>query len=221
MKIFKHQLWHLLILTALLCGLYFYSKSNFAFFEGSLWGISSLNWYGFAILSPIIHQIYVLLCWRSELHFKSISNLFGDFGFPLYKIGFAILIFSRMILIILLAISYRDTLNMNPAFAYILSGILFIPAAYLFYSVKRYFGIDRAFGLDHFKPEEVKKMPFPNQGIFKYTSNGMYIYGFLILYIPGLLLQSEAAIIIAFFNHLYIWVHYFFTEKPDMKEIYK
>lgn len=221
MKIFKHQLWHLLILIALLCGLYFYSKSNFAFFEGSLWGISSLNWYVFAILSPIIHQIYVLLCWRSELHFKSISNLFGDFGFPLYKIGFAILIFSRMILIILLAISYRDTLSMNPAFAYILSGILFILAAYLFYSVKRYFGIDRAFGLDHFKPEEVKKMPFAKQGIFKYTSNGMYLYGFLILYIPGLLLQSEAAIIIAFFNHLYIWVHYFFTEKPDMKEIYK
>lgn len=221
MKIFKHQLWHLLILTALLCGLYFYSKSNFTLLESSLWGISSLNWYLFAILSPIIHQIYVLLCWRSELHFKSISNLFGKFGFPLYKIGFAILIFSRMILIILLAISNRDTLSMNPAFTYILSGILFMLAAYLFYSVKRYFGIDRAFGLDHFKPEEVKKMPFANQGIFKYTSNGMYIYGFLILYIPGLLLQSEAAIIIAFFNHLYIWVHYFFTEKPDMKEIYK
>ncbi len=49
----------------------------------------------------------------------------------------------------------------------------------------------------------------------------MYIYGFLILWIPGILLQSKAAPFIALFNHLYIWVHYYFTELPDIKMIYK
>ena len=70
-------------------------------------------------------------------------------------------------------------------------------------------------------PEEVKKESFVNKGIFKYTSNGMYLFGFLILWIPGLLLQSKAALIIALFNHIYIWVHYYFTEQPDIKIIYK
>jgi len=34
------------------------------------------------------------------------------------------------------------------------------------------------------------------------------------------LLRSEAALVAALFNHLYIWVHFYFTELPDMKFIY-
>ena len=60
-----------------------------------------------------------------------------------------------------------------------------------------------------------------NKGIFKYTSNAMYIYGLLALWIPGILLQSKAALLMAFFHHIYIWVHYYFTELPDMKMIYQ
>lgn len=81
--------------------------------------------------------------------------------------------------------------------------------------------MNRAFGLDHFKPEEFKNKSFVKKGIFKYTSNGMYIYGFLILYTPGLILLSKAALLAALFNHLYIWVHYYFTELPDIKLIYQ
>lgn len=102
-----------------------------------------------------------------------------------------------------------------------LSGILLIPAIYLFYSIKKYFGFDRAFGIDHFYPEKFKNEPMVKQGIFKYTLNGMYVFGFLILWIPGILLQSKAAVLLALFNHIYIWVHYYFTELPDMKMIYK
>ena len=58
------------------------------------------------------------------------------------------------------------------------------------------------------------------KGIFKYTDNGMYVFGLMILYLPGLLLLSKAAILAALFNHVYIWVHYYFTERPDMQEIY-
>lgn len=81
--------------------------------------------------------------------------------------------------------------------------------------------MDRAFGIDHFQPKESKKESFVKKGIFKYTSNGMYIYGFLMLWIPGLLLLSKAAILVALFNHIYIWVHYYFTELPDIKIIYE
>jgi hypothetical protein len=56
--------------------------------------------------------------------------------------------------------------------------------------------------------------------MFKYSSNAMYTFGFLILWVPGLLLLSKAAILAGLFNHVYIWVHYFFTEAPDMKVIY-
>lgn len=111
-------------------------------------------------------------------------------------------------------------MNLNPTISYILSGIFFIPAGYLFYSVAKYFGIDKAVGIDHFHPEKAKNEPFVNQGIFRYTSNGMYKYGVLALWIPGVLLQSKAALSLALFSHLYIWVHYYFTELPDIKIIY-
>jgi hypothetical protein len=37
---------------------------------------------------------------------------------------------------------------------------------------------------------------------------------------PGIALRSRAALVVALFSHLYICVHYFCTEKPDMKRIY-
>jgi hypothetical protein len=80
--------------------------------------------------------------------------------------------------------------------------------------------MNRAFGIDHFEGAEAKNVPMVRQGIFKYTSNGMYVFGFLLLWIPGLIFLSKAALLAAFFNHLYIWVHYYFTEKPDMRIIY-
>lgn len=192
-----------------------------AILKGELWGISTLTWFITALLSPIVHQFYVLLCWRYELYNSTISKFFGKKGFILYKLGFAILILSRPITIILLAISNAYTLSINTLLSYMLSGILLIPAIYLFYSIKKYFGFDRAFGIDHFYPEKFKNEPMVKQGIFKYTLNGMYVFGFLILWIPGILLQSKAAVLLALFNHIYIWVHYYFTELPDMKMIYK
>jgi len=49
---------------------------------------------------------------------------------------------------------------------------------------------------------------------------GPSIGGLLILWIPGLVFASRAALLAALFHHLYIWVHYFTTEKPDLKRIY-
>ena len=221
MKIFKHQQWHILILGGLLFILCSYLETDTTVLNGDLWGISTLTWATFAILAPIIHQCYVLVCWRSELHYQGLSRLFGKNGFKFYKTGFSILAFSRPVLIVLLAISSSMTLSINPTFSYVLSGLFLIPAVYLFYSVKKYFGFDRAFGIDHFYPEEYRLKPFVDQGIFKYTRNGMYTFGFFLVWVPGFLLQSRAALLLALFSHLYIWVHYYFTELPDIKIIYK
>lgn len=220
MMILKDQQWHFLILTALLLALYLCIRTDVAFLNGELWGISTLYWFAFALLSPIVHQIYVLICWRSELHHHSISKMFGKKAFKIYKIVFAILIISRPVTITLLGVSNAFTLDITPGFSYVISVILLIPAVYLFYSVVTYFGMDRAFGIDHFEPEKYKSEPLVKRGVFKYTDNGMYLFGFLILWIPGLLLASKTALLAALFNHIYIWVHYYFTERPDMKIIY-
>jgi len=220
MQILKHQHWHFLSLLILLTGIYFFIKNDTSLLQGELWGISTSTWFSLAILSPILHQIYVLITWRLELFYKSLSKVFGENAFKVFKIGFALLFISRLITIILLAFSNTDTLPINGMLAYGIAGLFLLPALYLFYSVRKYFGVDRAFGIDHFQPAIFKTTPFVRKGIFKYTDNGMYVFGLLILWIPGLLLMSKAALLAALFNHLYIWVHYYFTELPDIKIIY-
>jgi len=219
-QLLKYQHWHLLSLMVLLAAVYSYITQAPSLLYGELYNINTSTWLALAILAPIFHQVYVLICWRLELFYKSLSKTFGSKAFRLYKIGFAVLFASRLITIILLAISSKYTFYLDTTLALIAAVILLVPSVYLFYSVKMYFGFNRAFGIDHFQPEKFKDVPFVKRGIFKYTSNGMYIYGFLLLYIPGLLLLSKAAILAALFNHIYIWVHYFFTEAPDMEVIY-
>lgn len=220
MSLLKHQAWHVLGLLFLVVIMILIINSDVSFSIGELWGIETVTWFWIAIIIPILHQIYVLLCWRFELLHQSISKRFGSKGFKGYKIGFTILILSRVITITLLALSNTNTLTLSTTLQYLFILVLLIPAVYLFYSVKNYFGFDRAFGIDHFEPEKAKHIPFVKKGIFKYTSNGMYLYGFLILWVPGLLFLSKAAIIAALFNHLYIWIHYYCTELPDIKYIY-
>jgi len=167
MKIFKYQQWHFLTLMVLLFVLYFIAKTDATFLSGELNGIPTLYWCILAFLSPIVHQLYVLICWRSELYYKGLSKLFGENGFKLFKIGFAILMLSRLITIILLAISNAYTLNIDKVFSYFISGVLLIPLLYLFYSIRKYFGFDRAIGIDHFYPDQFKSAQMVNQGIVR------------------------------------------------------
>jgi len=217
MIIFEKQRHHFLALALLLAVTFLPLEGDFL--AGQFLGLSTLAWFMVAIAVPIIHQVYVWLIWRLELHFSLISRTFGEAGFLYYAVGFTILFVSRLIAIILLAISNRDTLPLNPTLAFLLSFVLFIPALYLFYSVRTYFGFKRAYGIDHFD-QTYRHKPFVKAGIFRWTDNAMYVFGFLILWIPGLLLFSKAALLVAFFNHAYIWVHFYFTELPDIRRIY-
>ena len=187
--------------------------------DGSFWSIGTSSWFWLAIAIPIIHQIYVWLIWRFELYFRVFSNKLGvKRAFNIYAVGFSFLFISRLITIIFLAISSKNTLQLNPVFAYVFAALITPLVIFLFYSVKKYFTIERAYGIDHF--DKNYNEPYVKKGIFKYTDNGMYVFGLMVLYLPGLLLLSEAALLVALFNHVYIWVHYYFTERPDMAAIY-
>ncbi len=187
--------------------------------DGSLFELSTYAWLWIAVLTPIVHQIYVFLAWRFELYTNVFTKKCGlEKAFKSYSIGFAILFVFRLISIIFLAYSNENSLKVDPMYTYAIAAIITPFVIYLFYSVKKYFTIQRAYGIDHFDKEY--NVPYVKKGIFKYTNNGMYVFGLAILYLPGLLLLSKAAILVALFNHAYIWVHYYTTEQPDMKFIY-
>ncbi len=218
-QIFAHQLKHLIYLLALLLTLGWCLTQFPSLTQGSYWGMPTGFWFWVAISIPILHQLYVWLIWRLELYLNMFTKRYGcDRTFKLYAVGFSLLFVSRLLTIIVLALSNQDTLKLEPLLSYLIAILITPPVIYLFYSVRKYFTIERAYGIDHF--DKAYTAPFVKQGIFKYVDNSMYVFGLMILYLPGLLTLSEAALLVALFNHLYIWVHYFFTERPDMVEIY-
>ncbi|MDX8404020.1 MAG: methyltransferase [Mariprofundaceae bacterium] len=218
-EIFRYQIWHLVSVIILVTFTQVLIADNADVMNGTLWDISTKTWFWAAIAIPVFHQVYVWLIWRLELYQNTFTKRYGvAISFKIYAIGFSILFVSRLISIAALAISNQDSLLVNPYTAYVLTTVIIPVTIYLFYSVKRYFTIERAYGIDHF--DKAYNEPYVKGGIFRFTDNGMYIYGLMILYLPGLLLFSKAALIVALFNHIYIWVHYYCTERPDMKVIY-
>lgn len=214
---FEKQVQHYLFLAFLLACVYLFAAGDLLL--GQLWGTSTQTWLWLAVATPVFHQITVALLWRAELYHHKMTDWFGENAFPVFRFIFAVLFIGRPITLILLGISNQNTLKLNPMLAYALGLLLFIPFAYTMYSVFNYFGIDRAYGIDHFDPSYRNK-PFVKQGMFKYTDNAMYKFGFLILWAIALAFLSKAALLVAAFSHVYIWVHYYFTELPDTQHIY-
>ncbi len=214
---FEKQALHYIFLGFLLAGVLAFARGNVL--TGQLWGIGTPIWLMLAIAVPIVHQICVWFVWRVELHHQLWTRWFGEKSFLIYGVGFMLLFIARPLTLIALAISNRGTLPLNPLLAYLLAALLLVPSLSALVSVGKYFGLKRALGIDHFDPA-YRKIPFIRQGIFKYTSNGMYKFAFLLLWVVGLLFLSEAALLAAAFSHLYIWVHYYCTELPDIRRIY-
>ena len=210
---FKNQIWHLGgIIFLFYVGAQFVDlKSNTKTFIG----INALGWFMIAMSAPLIHQVYVWICWRSELCWKSITNTIGFKG---YVILFFILVISRFSAIVLCFIDY-GSLYKPGWFAWILGLILFIPGAYTMYSVKKYFGFLRAAGADHFYPK-YRDIPFEKRGIFKWTPNAMYVFGIGIPFAFATATGSQSMFIVAIYTYISIWLHYFCTEKEDFKIIY-
>lgn len=218
--IFEKQGVHALLLFLLLSAILPVYHNFEPLSAGKFFGWSTTTWFYSAIGVAIVHHLYVWFSWRNELHNKSITNFFPNHGFKIYLIGFFLLFSLRFLLVLLAALSNMGSFSLPLVIKWVLVTILAIPVIWLFYSVKTYFGFKRAAGADHFF-EEYRNLPLVQQGIFKYTKNGMYLYGFLLFWLIAILFESYAALLLAGFNHLYIWVHYYCTEKPDMEKIYE
>ena len=216
--VFEKQLWHYLLLPVLLVGLVVVSSTE-GFLAGDFLGVGTRAWFLLAVAVPIVHQFYVWFCWRTQLHYSLITKLFGRAGFVIYSIIFLIFLISRLTLLIFLAISNKNSLDANPMLLYGLSIVFWLLGLYVFYSIQKYFTLRRAMGVDHFDPS-YRGAGLVRKGVFKYTPNAMYTVGLLFLWIPGLLFSSKAALAVACFSHIYVWIHYYCTEKPDMKRIY-
>ncbi len=219
-KILEKQAWHLLILAALLAAVSTLSQST-AMQAGALWGQRANFWLWLAVLIPVVHQIYVVIAWRGQLHHKLLTRLFGDKAFMIWKVSFLIFLLARPMALVLLAVANANQMALAWPWRIALTVILFPIFAYSMYSIMTYFGIERAVGADHFDPAAYREKTFVKEGIFKYTSNGMYKFGFVGLWLPGIIAASPAALLAAAFSHAYIWVHFYTTEQPDMKYIYE
>ncbi|WP_069999956.1 methyltransferase [Cellulosilyticum sp. I15G10I2] len=218
LKYFLHrQLWQLLTLLILVPITWAFAAPVMG---GNSWlGITDITWFWLAIGVSIIHQVVVWIVFRLQLGWGTLSKIFGDFDLFVWALLFLPFLLARVISLVGLAYVNSGTLVLPDKLAITLAFFLIIPAIYTLWSVIRYFGLIRALGADHFRIS-YRKMPLVKKGIFKWNNNSMYSFAFLMLWAIALLLGSQAALSVALFQHVYIWVHYFCTEKPDMEIIY-
>ena len=124
-----------------------------------------------AVAVPVVHQILVWLAWRLELQSSTTSK---TIGFQTYLITFFLLFGGRFVSLLFLAWLDTGSLNLEVTFRVILTIVLCVPGVYAMYSVKRYFGMIRASGADHFDPK-YRSMPLVKKGIFRFCNSSINV----------------------------------------------
>ena len=114
---------------------------------------------------------------------------------------------------------YKNVSPLDKGLFWVIVPVLTLLVGYTFYSIRKYFGFERAFGADHFF-SKYRDMPFVREGIFKYSSNSMYAFGILLLPLIGIAMESELALLAGVYHYITGWLHYYCTEKPDIEIIY-
>lgn len=219
--IFERQWLHWLLLAVLLGAFGWIARfyGHLTTWDGELWHVPTSTWAWIAVGVAVAHQFYAWFCWRTELHASLLSRWLGRRAFALYAVPFSLLVIGRGVTVFLLAVANRRTIPLDATAMRITAVCLLLLALYLLYSVIRYFGLRRAMGIDHFDTS-YRELPLVREGIFRVTRNGMYTFGFLVLWAFALWYGSMAALAVALFQHVYIWVHYTTTELPDLRRIY-
>ncbi len=165
---------------------------------------------------PIAHQVFVWLSWRLELQSGWTSR---KIGYSTYLAIFFALLIGRVVSLVWLAAIDSGSMPMFRQLRHSLGLLFAAPALYTLDSVRKHFGFQRAAGADHFH-SHYRRLPLVHEGAFRWNNNAMYTFGFLALWSIAIFLQSQAALLAAAFNHAYIWIHYYATEKPDLKYLY-
>jgi hypothetical protein len=186
----------------------------------TLLGLSPVCWAQVSILLALIHQVLVAGIFRLQLHKNLMTRLFGDKDMKVWAALFMPLLIARPLSMIM--VGWADAGPGLTDYRNIEIGLgvaLIAVAAYGMHSVLTYFTLPRALGGDHFR-DEYLAMPMVDEGLFKFTANGMYGVVFLGLWGIALLFGSWNALVVALFQHAYIWVHMYCTEAPDLRRMF-
>ncbi|AML52277.1 methyltransferase [Falsihalocynthiibacter arcticus] len=181
--------------------------------------LNSIVWAKIAIILAIVHQALVAGVFRLQLYKNWMSKRFGERDMQVWAGIFLPLLIARPLAVLLTGLSDRTPITGYNTLEVILGVALLGAAVYGMHSVLVYFTLPRALGGDHFR-DEYAEMPMVKKGIFKYVDNGMYSVVFLGLTGIALICGSWNALVVALFQHAYIWVHMYCTETPDMRRIY-
>lgn len=215
--LFEGQFQHILLLACLLPGALWLAQPAL---DGSAWlGITDGQWYAASLILAVVHQVLGWFVFRFQLVFGLFTRWFGKRDLTAWGILFFPMLLLRPIFSLGLGLADAGSLGGERWLQVALGLVLLAPVLYTGWSVERYFGIPRALGGDHFR-QKYREMPLVKQGIFRYSSNAMYTFFFLLFWAIALLTGSRAALAAALFQHAYIWVHMYCTEAPDMRVIY-
>lgn len=215
--LFRGQLFHAgLIIFLVLGALSLLRQSSFG---PTFLGWNAHDWAICSIFLAVIHQVMVAAVFRLELYKGLMTRMFHDRALTVWGAAFMPLLIARPLSIIIVGWLDPTPITGFRSIELLVGLALILLAISTMHSVLKYFTIRRAIGADHFD-NEVIAMPFVKKGMFKYTSNGMYGLVFLGLWGIALAFGSWNALVVAFFQHVYIWVHMVVTEQPDIDRIY-
>ena len=127
MNIFEKQIYHWI--ATIFLGIGVYALADDAALSGQLAGLSTRTWLWLSIVVPILHQVYVWFVWRVQLKYSLFTRVFGKNGFKIYAAGFSVLFASRLVSIIIMSISNRNSIDLNSAFWYTISCIFLVLSA--------------------------------------------------------------------------------------------
>jgi len=182
-------------------------------------GFGATGWAKLSIALAILHQLIVAVVFRLQLHRNVMTRLFGPRDMTVWAAIFLPLLAARPLTLILIGWADASQITGIRLPEILLGLALLAPAAWAMQSTLTHFTLRRALGGDHFR-EQIRKLPKVTGGVFDHTDNGMYGVVFLGLWAIALLFGSWNALVVALFQHAYIWVHMYCTEAPDMRRLY-
>jgi len=186
---------------------------------GRYLGVDTVTWYSITVVLVVLHHLYVWFCWRAELHHQTLSELFGSAGFTVYATGALFFLLARPILVVVVGVANRNSLWIPDLVCRVLTVVLALLSGGAIYATLQRMSFQQVLGADHFH-EQIPERGLTRDGIFRYVSNPLFTLGMLGLWIPGVIFRSKAALVLALFQHVYVWVHYVTIECPDIQVLY-
>lgn len=184
-----------------------------------LLGLTGAGWARLSIALAILHQVVVAFGFRLQLHRNLLTRLFGTRDMAVWAAIFMPLLVARPITVVMTGWADAVPTTGNRPLEIAAGLLLVATAVWVMHSVIVHFTLVRAFGGDHFR-DRFAEMPLVRKGAFAVTDNAMYGLAFLGLWGIALLFGSWNALVVALFQHCYIWVHMYCTEAPDMRWLY-